>query len=696
MKQARSIFLPILFSIVLGGCGKEAEREHFPRTPEELSVSIARTESIAAASRDIIRRATASDGKIDAKSVAEGLRKVEGVLKAEASADGATVNVLQRDSIWLNFLLEPLSTEDAGGVGGPSESPLPDDTELGGEEMEWALYARRDRVSYPDLATRGSGGGLTFPDRKTALILSPFRHQFKTCDSEQIRSLFLTAGFEKVDVFEDAAADWTKFEGEFLERYDVILIFTHGGSHCRNSTNTDFTTVTTGTEYTSENILQRWSNTVSVRWLGTKEMQDDWFISIIDEKENGNKCYLAASALNLGSAHFDDKFVFLCACSSAKQQSGNGSLVNAFKTRGAGLVAGWNKKMGGEGAYNVLSGQIYYRMSLGASFGKSIEILSDEYSQALAYFPSAAVSYYLFDPRPYDLTSQVDGGDVRLSWSMPPSGGGFRYDVFFDGKQVASNVRGTSWSATLTETGTVRWYVVAKSYTQSHSGEVSLLDSYASEPETFTIREVKPSYDGYWYLSEMRNTRKYFSGRTERRSVSWSADDAVFWLWVSGNTVRLYANMESSFDSRSEAEAAGWTYVTSRIYYRSMPFSPWVFCLSDWGETGEFPYDIDLTARSLTLTANEEAGFEISERFDSEGYVLDDNGNRRDFNGDGRIDSGDRVDFNGDGVWNSKDWDYIQQTDQMVYAYNRVDKARLDAWIQANPPIDWDKMDVFF
>ena len=401
---------------------------HKPQTEEELINTIKLVDTITEQSEIIIQNTLeeSSDSSIDASVIANKLMELDGVLSAEPSPEGDNIIVMQKDSLFLNVLLNT-----------PGQNT---DTK------------RRNKSQTLSLATRSNSGGMIIPNGKSALILAPFQFSFdKPLDS--YKELLSDVGYT-VEVFEDDKADISKFEGEFLQNYDVIIIDTHGGYHVRNSTHVEFTSITSGTRFYrnvdpgdfEELFYIKANDDYTKSIFSSKKLYDDYFVVIID-----GKSYLAASNLNLHSAHFDDKFVFLSACLTGKDVSGNGSLMKAISDRNAGAVLGYDISIGTNHNNKITTCLLLY-LGLGFSLEESIAYckynLGEDYLKPLITLPKGAKSFHLFDPRPSNLKAKVVNNLVTLTWATPKTGIGkylgdasYIYDIYVNDVYVGSCVK---------------------------------------------------------------------------------------------------------------------------------------------------------------------------------------------------------------------------------------------------------------
>ena len=394
---------------------------HLPQTEDEMMETIKLAESISAQSKIIIDNAKKASGTeiADAETVASRMRELDGVISAEPSLDGGTVVVMQRDSLYVNILL---NTTDS-------------------------YHDHENESPKSSASTRSTVGNMVIPDGKDALILAPFQSSFNK-PLEDYKSYLNGMGYT-VQVFEDDKADISKFDGEYLEQFDVVIIDTHGGHHVRNLTSVDFTSVSSGTRFTSETSIEELWYSIKNKDFSpadSKQLYNDYFVVGIDGKN-----YLAASNLNLHSARFEDKFVFLSACETATDITGNGSLMKAIKDRGAGAVLGYNISIPTT-QNNVITQCLFSCLEIGLSLEEAIllskHVLGDDYVNPLITLPSNPASFYLFDPRPGSPNPKVVGNNVTLTWATPKSGisshlgeSYYSYDIYIDDKLAGSSVK---------------------------------------------------------------------------------------------------------------------------------------------------------------------------------------------------------------------------------------------------------------
>ena len=125
---------------------------HLPQTEDEMMETIKLAESISAQSKIIIDNVKKASGTeiADAETVASRMRELDGVISAEPSLDGGTVVVMQRDSLYVNILL---NTTDS-------------------------YHDHENESPKSSASTRSTVGNMVIPDGKDALILAPFQSSF--------------------------------------------------------------------------------------------------------------------------------------------------------------------------------------------------------------------------------------------------------------------------------------------------------------------------------------------------------------------------------------------------------------------------------------------------------------------------------------------------------------------------------------
>ena len=487
---------------------------HLPQTEDEMMETIKLAESISAQSKIIIDNAKKASGTeiADAETVASRMRELDGVISAEPSLDGGTVVVMQRDSLYVNILL---NTTDS-------------------------YHDHENESPKSSASTRSTVGNMVIPDGKDALILAPFQSSFNK-PLEDYKSYLNGMGYT-VQVFEDDKADISKFDGEYLEQFDVVIIDTHGGHHVRNLTSVDFTSVSSGTRFTSETSIEELWYSIKNKDFSpadSKQLYNDYFVVGIDGKN-----YLAASNLNLHSARFEDKFVFLSACETATDITGNGSLMKAIKDRGAGAVLGYNISIPTT-QNNVITQCLFSCLEIGLSLEEAIllskHVLGDDYVNPLITLPSNPASFYLFDPRPGSPNPKVVGNNVTLTWATPKSGisshlgeSYYSYDIYIDDKLAGSSVKPLYTIKGLTS-GSHDIYVVThlvlnNEKVKSFKGEVGSFEIEAPEVPAIKVTGVKVT-PGTVTLEEgmsVELTATITPTDATNQKVIWSSDHPEF------------------------------------------------------------------------------------------------------------------------------------------------------------------------
>lgn len=285
-----------------------------PTTKEDVKESVKRTESIISDAKAIVD-SLKMEGPSSADDVAHEFLKLPDVVYATPTEDG-NVTIFQNDGLQILYLLQNPVVGDAA------------------KNEEKAIQQRRAFSQPPLMKASGYNNGVFLAKPKKAVILSAYQEQFHI-DLTGFSNALLDLGVNEVDVFSSTDPnlqnhpDYTKFKGDFLQQYDIICIFTHGG--------------VTGT-YKNSNIFQsifgsdRYEGTV---FMTTTPYNVDEATKILERKElsqivvavEGDDTRLAMTTDYIKDTSFDNSLVFVFACSSAKAT--RNSIMDTFMKNNA-------------------------------------------------------------------------------------------------------------------------------------------------------------------------------------------------------------------------------------------------------------------------------------------------------------------------------------------------------------------------
>lgn len=448
---------------------------HRPITEDDIKESIIIAEEKAQEAYSILKTAREKTGEssVDAEAVAAEIRSLDGIITAKVNPLRSTITYMQRDSLHVTLMLnnEVVQTNKE-------------------DQKTFTQVVLPVKAKSPKVSLQSSNSN-KYVNGKKALILAPFQHDFDDPLTEY--KLFLTQMGYSVEVYEEDKAGIDKFNGEYLKGFDIVIISSHGGHRFIETSQVNYGFVVTGTK--AKTNSSDWEtfkdafNNLSNPYYGV--IQDGFIVA--DEGE----LYLAMSSLNLGSAHFDNHFIYLSACGQAMDLSSNGNLMKAFSDRGAGAVAGFdNSAYDQEGTY-VTYGWLVY-MGLGSSMSKAIECMNSSAPDLIKHLhilPERVEDrFYLFDATPYNLKSVAELNTASLSWEMNPSiaglsfEGGIEYkmyfDVFVDGSFVGST-ESQSYQINDLTAGDHSWHIVSNSVING-----DIFESFISKSHSLTITQV--------------------------------------------------------------------------------------------------------------------------------------------------------------------------------------------------------------
>lgn len=192
------------------GIEYEATTTHFPRTEEEIKESISISKQISKAIESI-RLTFTSEGKVDIHQFESEIMKIDGVLSCEIGDEEGIFVLQQRDSSFVNVLVDSAFHPETDHELLPNEhNDIPSVL-----EQNMATTSMRQRV---------------FPTEKKAVLFAPFNStgETKIAAQEFMIENFLNCVGISLKTYLDDKADLEAFSLGNLSQYDLILIRTHG------------------------------------------------------------------------------------------------------------------------------------------------------------------------------------------------------------------------------------------------------------------------------------------------------------------------------------------------------------------------------------------------------------------------------------------------------------------------------------
>ena len=453
----------------------EPQTTHFPETQEELVESAKLTEEITSTLIPCVSSIIEDmGGEIsDVETIRERLLGIEGIEGATVCENNDVIIIKQKDGVHLNLILHTfIEDEDA-----PEES-----TNVYSDGVVPSMMAKRNSENR------------SIPNTKKAIILAPFQFQLQG-NLTGIKSYLTSAGYT-VDCFENEAADITKFKGSFLEKYDVILFDTHGATLCASPDGKTIfnlegrTILFSGTKYHYDNF-DAWVD----NWFGGWGWSSEWLSIFTTDAVIGvckKGAYLAMSSEDLDGCSFDNDFVFMDACESAKYQTGSKSLFKSFLDKGAGAVMGFNKSV------NIWYGNDFLELLVdGMTQGLCLSVAStyiktkpymwnSDNRDSFVYKKANDERYYLVNPYPYDLRSDVDGNSVTLEFSHLTRNLYYEYSIYVDDVFMQKGSPNNPIKIDIIPNGNRdhSWYVVANYFINGEH-----LATYRTDGKNFTVTE---------------------------------------------------------------------------------------------------------------------------------------------------------------------------------------------------------------
>lgn len=385
---------------------------HFPITANELKKSTTISRRIGNMVDSLF---SIHDGNLD--NIVSSLKEDKDIFNAKANPTYTGISIMQRDSLWLNFLFNYTTRAEHD-----------DDSSLYSiTNNSIASYSNDYRVN----------------SKNKALILAPFQDSFNAPLSSITRSLY-NSGFDlnNIIIKQNQNADITQFIGDKLTEYSLIIFDTHGslGYHAREPEGEMVywqTLLVSATEY-NEKIVQDLIDKRILTW-------DDIAVVGIN-----NSFYLSMTTNFIDKTWLDAPCVIMTACNSShikENLNGQASMIQSFLISNASIISGYYSTISGT-ITNIVTQKIIEYMSHGYSFQDAekliinsdvletlknerifnlqnrTDISESERNASIAACdqhlfesrPKTSPPYFLVDPHPKTQVPDIQGRNIILSW----------------------------------------------------------------------------------------------------------------------------------------------------------------------------------------------------------------------------------------------------------------------------------------
>ncbi len=456
------------------GIDFEPKTTHFPRTEEEIDYSLDLAESIAEVAQRIVdtEKNESQDGTIDAQAIADALLLIDGVIYAEPSSDVA-VKVMQKDSLFFNVVLQSFVVDDESKTRslGPISSVPSKNQALSDEK------------------------GICTPQGKEAIILMPvydeamyyFRkdglYDYGYNLYSHFKQYLENCGYH-VDEYKNDQASLERFRGKKLQDYDVVFIHSHGGYNLCLADGTG--------EYTGWMTATQVKDNVGKRFFGVTDFCDSC-ISLYDGKLH---YWITMPAIKRDNPSFHNTFFYIFACHGARKTD----MYLYLCERGAAAYCGHtdvakvfgSPEVADAMLFSLTSGQSLwdaYDWTLQHTIKHDGNIPTHDLVHLHCYQENKEETFYLFDPYPYDLSSDVNGSKVTLKWKLPLHSGRYSYQLYIKDSPIGieayeNETNEYTYEYTANSPGSYSWYVKSN---LRYNGEV--ISSFRTDGEDFTIKE---------------------------------------------------------------------------------------------------------------------------------------------------------------------------------------------------------------
>lgn len=424
---------------------------HTPDTREGIKESEKMGQAVASSVQTIL--ANSSDDT-PASAIAAEIAKLEEVISAQADKEGENIRFMKRDSTFTTVVLHPEKFGFHPGTKGKT----------------------RSSVSLPKSGSIGATKSLA---TKSAILLQPFYSDGIGVDFRWMDTQLKEVGIH-LDYYLDDKADLPKFCGDNLAKYDLVLLFSHGGLWDKPS-------------YSYKEFL--------IVTSGQSEWPDDFEPELFKKTETlllkgGFHRYVVSryflEATTSPNTEFGSTVIYFGACHSFSSTVDDFHDFFIKKKKAIGYY-GYADEMSVDVAEGVLESLVrsFVRgMTVGKAFlytQKDPELYTDSLLPLLNQLDNRFcwdindAKYLLVDPTPYGLDSQVQGSEVKLTWNVAPTKGSYQYTVLMGENEYPA---GNNLTITIPvgSAGHYEWSVRADLYIDKE-----LIQSYTSDKDSFDI-----------------------------------------------------------------------------------------------------------------------------------------------------------------------------------------------------------------
>ena len=477
------------------GIEYESTTTSFPETEDEWEETESNVNTVKASIESILNHAILAEGEHpDPISFASEVAMIEGVLSTSPSQDGCLLYLQMQNGVYVNVILDNMEDSFGGSFS------------YSGDILEQRISQNSNAVS-------------NVPSGNKALVLLPLYDEVISDLGEHARVLYAniisslkSCGFV-VDPYYNSQASVNKFRGDNLELYDVVYLNTHGTNEAKLADGTLTTALKTGSPISSN------SDNTGIRW-GSIPKRSLWI-------DPGNEdCYwITTESYKFDRPSFNSSWIFLHACKSLTRND----LSQYFLDRGAAACSGFLTNASKRSSVDFAADMIdafASGMEVQAASQWAITHSTNQFGELwtqggtrdnfCTYRNTELGSFYLFDPKPYDLKYNPE--NKECVWKVHPHTGEYVFELYvnINGNNtyistiVDDGRTDYTYDISFLAPGSYSWYIE-----MIHQYSNDVIESYYSDVVHFSVEDT-PSPE------ELLVTRTY-NGKTYsiiRKNVS--------------------------------------------------------------------------------------------------------------------------------------------------------------------------------
>ncbi len=452
----------------------------YPKTAQEWQESDDITLNISSSVTGIIADYDLENSQSSSR-IAQDVARLDGVNSVTTNEDGSHLIIQQSNGVYVNvFLKSGDESEDEGDEG----------SQDAGESYDANQSRASSEVPEAKLSPASAATNTIMPSKRDVLLISPYQNAFsgveEVIDKDYLSSKLKSIGYNLLYI-PPKDLKLEHFTGDYLSRFALVMIVSHGADRCKVMDGTTVSTVVdTGIEVgTLDEGIDR-----SILSMAIRDGKPNYYITVpwLQETTSDSKA-------------FSETMVYFGSCRSYRDDD----FARFFESQGAGFLG--HQKIMAVQFDNLVLHSFVSSLTLGMGFSKAVENISrDPWAKAeqnrlsggtLWFFDLFAPTFpwrvspsklkkvdsplHLIDSKPVNPHHTLSGNRATLTWSLQNTEAEFQYKVHLNG-DVLDAQSATKYTTGSLSPGKYTWFVEARLVFE---GQV--VESFQSKEDHFTI-----------------------------------------------------------------------------------------------------------------------------------------------------------------------------------------------------------------